>query len=90
MTSIRKIRRVDSEKIKYGKGLDDLLPIATKNPQLEENILTQTAMSMQAKINYREVNYYSNSITIYSDSGAIGIDNRCTACISHTTKYSVV
>ena len=31
---------------------------------------------MQAKINYGEVNYQYNIITIDSDSGEIGIDNR--------------
>ena len=56
-----------------------------KNPQPEDNILTQTAVSMQSKIEDGEVNYYSNSITMDYDSGAIGIYNRFTALILHTT-----
>ena len=57
-----------------------------KNSQLEDNILTQTEVSMQAKIKDSKVNYYSNSITMDSDSGEIGIDNRCAAWILHTTE----
>ena len=72
---IGKIIRANFNKFKYGKGLYDLLPIAIKNPQSKYNILIHTAVSMQAKINYGEVNYYSNSITIDSDSVAISIDN---------------
>ena len=44
---------------------------------------------MQAKMKDGEVNHYSTSITIDSDSGEIGIDKRCTSCISHTTEYFV-
>ena len=68
MTRIEKIRRVKSKKIEYGKGLDDFLTREIKNPKPEDNILTKTSVSMQAKINYGEVNYYSNSITMDSDS----------------------
>ena len=39
---------------------------------------------MQSKIKDGEVKYYSNSITMDSESVAIGTDNRCTACILHT------
>ena len=75
MTRIVDIRRVNFNMVKYGKGLDGFLPRATKNPQLEGNILTHTAVSIQAKIKDCEVNYYSKSITMDSDSGAICIDN---------------
>ena len=51
-------------KVKYGKGLDDLLPRAMKKPQPEDNILTQTEVSMQSKIKDIEVYDYSNSITM--------------------------
>ena len=44
---------------------------------------------MQAKKKDGEVNYYSNRITMDSDSGAIGIGNRCTAYISQTTEDCV-
>ena len=44
---------------------------------------------MQAKIKYGEVNYYSNIITMDSDSGAIVIDNICTAWIYQTTENFV-
>ena len=50
-----------------------------KTPQPEDNILTQTAVSMQSKIKDGEVNYYSNIITIDSYSGAFVIDIICTA-----------
>ena len=86
MTMIGKIRRVNFKKVKYGKGLDDLLPRSTNNPQPEENIITQKTVSMIAEIKDVEVNYYSKSITMDSDSGAIIIENICTACISHSTE----
>ena len=57
ITSIGKIRRVNFKKVKYGKGLDDLLPRVTENPQPKDKILTQIAVSMKSKINYGEVNY---------------------------------
>ena len=57
MIRIGNIRRSNFKKVKYGKRLDDLLPRAMKNPQLEDNILTQTAVSMQDKIKDGEVNY---------------------------------
>ena len=50
-------------------------------------MFTQTAVSMEAKINDGEVNYYSNRITMDSESGEIGIDNICTTYISHTREY---
>ena len=84
MTRIEKIRRVNLKKTKHRKVLDDFLPRAMKNPHLEYNIFARIAFSMQAKIKDSEVNYYSNRITMDSDSGEIGIDNRCTALISHT------
>ena len=90
MTRIGKIRRVNPNKVKYKKGLDDFLPRAMKNPPPEYNILTQTALSMKTKIKDGEVNYYSHSITMDSDSGATGNDNRSTAYILHTTKAFVV
>ena len=40
MTRIGNIIRVNFRKIIYGKGLNDLLPIAMKNPEPEDNILT--------------------------------------------------
>ena len=40
-----------------------------KNPQPEDNILAQIVVSMQAKIEDGEVNYYSNRITMDLDSG---------------------
>ena len=86
MARIGNIRRLNFKKIIYGKGLDELLPIAMKNPQPEYNILNQIAVYMQSKIKDGELNYYLNSITMDSDSGAIGIDNRYTACIFHTTE----
>ena len=64
ITSIGKIIRVKLNKIRYGKGLYDLLSKAMKKIQLEDNILTQTAVSMQAKKKDGEVNYYSNNITV--------------------------
>ena len=69
ITSIGKIRRVNFKNNKYGKGLDYLLRRAMKNPQPEDSMFTHTAVSMQAKINYGEVNYYSNIISMDSDSG---------------------
>ena len=57
MTRIGKRRGVKFKKIGYGKGLYDLLTVAMKNPQPEENILTQTEVSMKSKIKYDEVNY---------------------------------
>ena len=57
-----------------------------RKPQPEDNILTQTAVYMQAKMKDGEVNYYYNIIVMDSYSGAIGIDNRCTDCILHTTE----
>ena len=84
MTRIVNIRRLNFKKIIYRKGLDEFLPIAIKNQQPEDNILTQTAVFMQAKIKDDKVNYYSNIITMGSESVAIGIDNICNACISHT------
>ena len=86
MTSIWKIIRVNVKNIIYGKGLDDLLPRAVKTPQPEDYILTHVAVYMQSKINYGEESYYSNSIRMDSDSGAIGIDRICTDYISHTTE----
>ena len=50
MIRIGKIRRANSKKVKYGKGLDNLMPRAMKIPEPEDNILAQTAVSMQAKI----------------------------------------
>ena len=85
MTSIGNIIRVNFNKVEYGKRLDDFLLREIKNPQPEYNILTQTAVSMQANIYDVEVNYYSNRITMDSDSGEVVIDNRCSACIFHTT-----
>ena len=79
MTRIGNIRRVNFKNIKYGKYLDDLLPRAMENLQLEENVLTQTVVSKQAKINNDEETHYANITTMNSYSGAIGIDNRCTA-----------
>ena len=64
--------------------LDDLMPIAMKNPQPEDNILTQKSESMQVKIEDGELNYWSNSITMDSDPGEIVIDSRFTSCISRT------
>ena len=84
MIRIGNIRRANSKKVKYGKGLDDLMPRAMKTPQPEDNILAQTAVFMQAKIKDDKVNYYSNIITMGSESVAIGIDNICNAYISHT------
>ena len=52
----------------------------------EDNILTHTAVSMQTKIKGGEINYYSNIIIIDSYSVSIGVENICTACISHTTE----
>ena len=86
MTRISNIRRVKFKNNNYLKGLDDLLTRAIKDPQPEDNILNQTALSMNAKIKYGEVNYYYNIITMDSESGENGIDNRCTACILHTTE----
>ena len=57
MKRIGKIRRVNLNEVKYGKGLDDFLPRAMQNPHPEDNILTQTAVSMQFKINEGELNY---------------------------------
>ena len=89
MTIIRKIRRANFKKFKYGEGLYDLLPRTMKNKQPDENIFNQTVVSMQSKIKDGEVNHYSHSITMDSDSRTIGIDNRCTACILHTTEAFV-
>lgn len=41
--------------------------------------LVFAALAMQA----RSANAYENSIAFDTDSGPVGIDNRCTACISH-------
>ena len=79
VTRIGNIRRVNFNNTKYGKGLDDFLTRAMKNPKPEDNILTQTGVSMKTKIKDGDVYYYSTSITMYSDSGAIGSDNRYTA-----------
>ena len=76
-----KTRIVNFNNIIYGKRLDEFLPISMKNPQPEGNILTKIAVSMQSNINDGEINYYSNSITMDSDSVEIEIDNRCTAYI---------
>ena len=38
-----------------------------KNPQQEDNILNQIAVSMQTRINDVELNDYYNIITMYSD-----------------------
>ena len=46
ITRIRKTGRVNVKKVKYGKGLDNLLPREMINPQPEENILIQTEVSM--------------------------------------------
>ena len=64
MTGIGKIIRIKSKNVKYGKGLYDLLTVAMKNPQPEENILTQTEVSMKSNMKDGEVNYYSNRITM--------------------------
>ena len=82
MIRIEKIRRANSKKVKYGNGLDDLMPRAMKTPQPEDNILAP----MQAKIKDGKLNYYSNSISMDLYSEAIGVDNICTDCIFHTTE----
>ena len=64
MNGIGNIIIVSLKKIKYGNGLGYLLPRSIKNPQLEGNTLTQTAVSIQAKINYGEVNYYYNRVNM--------------------------
>ena len=64
MTRLGKIIRLNFNKIRYEKWLKYLLTRAIKNPQPEDNILTQTEFSMQAKIKGSEVNYFSNSITM--------------------------
>ena len=81
MTRIGKTSRAKFKKFKYGKGLDGLLSRTMKITQPQDNILAQIAVSMQAKIKYGEVNYYSNSITMDSDIRSIFIYSRCTACI---------
>ena len=85
-----KIRRANSKKVKYGNGLDDLMPRAMKTPQPEDNILAQTAVFMQAKIKYGELNYYPNSISMDLYLEAIVVDNICTACIFHTTEAFLI
>ena len=52
-----KIRIVNFNNIIYGKRLDEFLPISMKNPQPEDNILTQKSESMQVKIEDGELNY---------------------------------
>ena len=64
MKRIGKIRRVKFKKIRYGKWLYDFLTVAMKNPQPEENILTQTEVSMKSNMKDGAVNYYSNRITM--------------------------
>ena len=81
MKRIENIRRVNFKNIKYGKGLYELMPRARKKPQLEDNILTKTTVSIQENIKDVEVNYYSNSINMDSESREISIENRYTAWI---------
>ena len=66
-------------KIRKCKRVATVMQLPPENKQKGRAFLVLAALAMQTK----SASAYENSIAFDTDSGPIGIDNRCTACISH-------
>ena len=60
---------------------DSLLNIAMT--ESSQPILAKPALTFKTKVTPTDTSYHLTQVVLDTDSGSIGVDNRCTACISH-------
>ena len=69
----------NQRKIRRSQRVAKIMQLPPERKNKGRVYLAFAALAMQA----RSANAYENSMAFDTDSGPIGIDNRCTACISH-------
>jgi hypothetical protein len=68
----------NKRKIRKSKRVAEIMQLPPERKSKGRAYLVYCALAMQAN----SANAYQNSIAFDTDSGPVGIDNRCTACIS--------
>jgi hypothetical protein len=69
----------NKRKIRKSKRVAEIMQLPPERKSKGRACLVHCALNMQAN----SANAHQNSIAFHTDSGPVGIDNRCAACTSH-------